>query len=131
FTTWAPLLIPYYIPRKNDWDYAWDKSQELIQASAPGGILVTLLALPAVKQVLLLAVALVASTAIFSLIRLLTVGWVESSRSTSQLRWASKTRPTLQNSVYEVVLEANGEVSSQVRDRGYDVSRRSYDRIDP
>ena len=23
FTTWGPLLIPYYIPRGNDWDQAW------------------------------------------------------------------------------------------------------------
>src|SRR3954468_25048797 len=23
FTTWAPLLIPFYIPQGADWDYAW------------------------------------------------------------------------------------------------------------
>ncbi len=26
FTTWAPLLIPFYIPRGRDWDVAWEKS---------------------------------------------------------------------------------------------------------
>ncbi|WDE97095.1 hypothetical protein PQO03_03880 [Lentisphaera profundi] len=41
FMTWAPLLIPYYIPRSGqDWDYAWttalgiqDKAQPLVAAS--------------------------------------------------------------------------------------------------
>jgi cyclic beta-1,2-glucan synthetase len=36
FTTWAPLLIPFYIPRGPDWDYAWDQSQVLQAASRPG-----------------------------------------------------------------------------------------------
>jgi len=26
FATWAPLLIPFYIPRGADWDYAWNGS---------------------------------------------------------------------------------------------------------
>src|SRR5207302_3488425 len=29
FTTWAPLLIPYYIPRNQDWDYAWSQAERL------------------------------------------------------------------------------------------------------
>src|SRR5207253_833919 len=29
FTTWAPLLIPYYIPRGADWDVAWSQSEAL------------------------------------------------------------------------------------------------------
>ena len=34
FMTWAPLLIPYYIPRSGaDWDYAWNKALS-IQASS-------------------------------------------------------------------------------------------------
>lgn len=26
FATWAPLLIPFYLPRGADWDYVWDTS---------------------------------------------------------------------------------------------------------
>ena len=33
FATWAPLLIPFYIPRGKDWDYAWSQAQS-IQAGA-------------------------------------------------------------------------------------------------
>ncbi|HTK73932.1 MAG TPA: hypothetical protein VL371_01675, partial [Gemmataceae bacterium] len=120
FTTWAPLLIPYYLPRKENWDRAWDESQRIIQNTAPGGPLVTFLALPAGKQLLLVAVALVASTASFSAIR-----WA---------RTRSVRRPpdnSLGNTAYEVVVRANGEVYSQSRDRAYDVTRRSYDRLDP
>jgi cyclic beta-1,2-glucan synthetase len=120
FTTWAPLIIPYYLPRNKDWDYAWDKSQEMIRASTDGGILATIVALQPAKQVLLLAVAVVSSTASFVAIRRL--------RSRSVRR---QSEYSLSNAVYEVVVKANGEVYSQARDRGYDVSRRSYDRLDP
>jgi cyclic beta-1,2-glucan synthetase len=34
FTTWAPLLIPFYIPRGLDWDFAWTKSEEMQKAAA-------------------------------------------------------------------------------------------------
>lgn len=33
FMTWAPLLIPFYLPREGDWSYAWDQSQEIIKAN--------------------------------------------------------------------------------------------------
>ena len=36
FTTWAPLLIPFFIPRGRDWDYAWSQSEDL-QRQAPCG----------------------------------------------------------------------------------------------
>src|SRR5262249_19058393 len=29
FTTWAPLVIPYYIPRGADWDYAWAQHEAI------------------------------------------------------------------------------------------------------
>ena len=38
FTTWAPLLIPFYIPRGKDWDYAWSAA-EAIQSREPAGLL--------------------------------------------------------------------------------------------
>src|SRR5262249_4239259 len=29
FTTWAPLLIPFYLPMGKDWDYAWSRAEAL------------------------------------------------------------------------------------------------------
>jgi hypothetical protein len=34
FATWAPLLIPFYIPRGTEWDQVWVEAERM-QASAP------------------------------------------------------------------------------------------------
>ena len=34
FATWAPLLIPFYIPRGAEWDQVWGEAERM-QASAP------------------------------------------------------------------------------------------------
>ncbi|MBT5605722.1 MAG: hypothetical protein HN742_19420 [Lentisphaerae bacterium] len=44
FTTWAPLLLPFYIPRGPHWDYAWDTSQRM--QAAQSGWVATLLRQP-------------------------------------------------------------------------------------
>ena len=68
FTTWGPLLIPFYIPRGKDWDYAWSAA-EAIRSREPGGLLPALLALPLPEKLLLLAGPIVACTAFFAVIR--------------------------------------------------------------
>ena len=35
FGTWAPLLIPFYIPRGQDWDKAWTGAETLARGAAP------------------------------------------------------------------------------------------------
>ncbi len=35
FATWAPLLIPFYIPRGPDWDKAWTGAERIRQSSPP------------------------------------------------------------------------------------------------
>src|SRR5215470_13525103 len=70
FTTWGPLLIPYYIPRGKDWDRAWSGA-EAIRSHAQGGLLSAFNALAVPEQQLLLAGAIVAATAVFAAIRLL------------------------------------------------------------
>ncbi len=35
FATWAPLLIPFYIPRGADWDHAWTGAEALRNSGAP------------------------------------------------------------------------------------------------
>jgi cyclic beta-1,2-glucan synthetase len=120
FTTWAPLLIPFYIPRGKDWDNAWNQSQAL-QQQDQGGLIQQFLALPIIEQQLILAGAVVASTAVIATIR-----WLRNRYGVP----AQRTR-TLRNPGYEVTLSENGEVASQVSDSGFDVSRRSYDFLDP
>ncbi|HEX9354612.1 MAG TPA: hypothetical protein VF933_12460, partial [Streptosporangiaceae bacterium] len=120
FTTWAPLVIPFYIPRGAEWDRAWDTSQA-IQSHAQDGLTSWIAGLPLPEQLLRLGGAVVAGTALFSTARLLR-------------RWFGRRRPaelTLANTAYEVMLGQNGAIVGQVRDRGYDVSRRSYDCLDP
>ena len=65
FTTWGPLLIPFYIPRGKDWDHAWSTA-EAIRSRGPGGLLPALLALPLPEKLLLLAGSIVACTAVFA-----------------------------------------------------------------
>jgi cyclic beta-1,2-glucan synthetase len=120
FTTWAPLLIPYYLPVGKDWDYAWSTAEQW-QRSAPGGRVPALAALPLPGQLLLAAGAAACATAVFSALRLLT----DRSRSRSLPAWS------LGNPEYEVVHRGDGELLSRVRERDYDVSRRSYDLVDP
>ena len=120
FTTWAPLLIPFYIPQGKDWDAAWSRSQQL-QAAGGGGPLAHLLALPMGQQALILGGLTLASTAAFSLGR-----WLKARRkATIPASW------TLANAEYEVTLKSTGELTSRIPTRGYDLTRRSYDTLDP
>jgi cyclic beta-1,2-glucan synthetase len=36
FATWAPLLIPFYLPRGGDWDRAWKQAEAMARAAGPG-----------------------------------------------------------------------------------------------
>jgi len=120
FTTWAPLLIPFYIPRGNDWDEAWSRSQTLI-GQAGGGPMAALLAMPTIEQALILAGAALACTVVFAVVR-----WARGrAGSAKPASWS------IRNTEYEVTLAATGEVVSQATARGFDVSRRSYDLLDP
>jgi cyclic beta-1,2-glucan synthetase len=120
FTTWAPLLIPFYIPRGKDWDFAWSQS-EILQRSARPGPIAVLLSQPLTSQLLAIAGAIAACTAALALVRRLQ----DRFGAPRRMAWS------LANPEYEVVLEPSGAVVSQARDRGYDVSRRSYDLMDP
>jgi cyclic beta-1,2-glucan synthetase len=121
FTTWAPLLLPFYIPRGQDWDHAWSQAEALHQRASSGGPMSTLLGLPWYGQLWVVTAAVAASTALFAIARRLRT----QRQSTRTETWS------LANPEYEVVLDAAGQMFSHARRRGYDVSRRSYDRLDP
>jgi cyclic beta-1,2-glucan synthetase len=120
FTTWAPLLIPFYIPRGAEWDYAWGQAQAIQQARGPD-LPARLFALPVGEQLLLIAAAVLGSTAFFSVERLV------------RRRFGAPPRHdrSLANTCYELTVTQEGAVIGYVPGRGYDVSRRSYDLRDP
>jgi cyclic beta-1,2-glucan synthetase len=120
FTTWAPLVIPFYLPMGRDWDTAWSRA-EALRGAAQAGPLSALASLAPSAQLLLLAGCVVVTTGAFSAARRL------RARSPAGLQPAR----TIDNGEYEVTLKSNGELSSRVKGRGYDVSRRSYDHLDP
>jgi len=120
FTTWAPLLIPFYIPRGKDWDTAWSRA-EAIRAGEHGGVLAALAAWPAWGQAGLFVGSAVATTAAFAAAR----------RLRDRARSGRRPALTLGNPVYEVTIDGDGAVFSRDKVRDYDVSRRSYDRVDP
>jgi cyclic beta-1,2-glucan synthetase len=120
FTTWAPLLLPFYIPKGADWDAAWSRSQALERAAGPGW-LDRFLATPPAEQLLTAGLAVAGCTGLFAAGR-----WARR-----RLGWAAPPDRTLANGVYEVAVTPDGGVVSRVPGRGYDVSRRSYDRLDP
>ena len=121
FTTWAPLLIPFYIPRGKDWDYAWSQAEAIAKSRPSGGLLATIVEMPLSGKLLLFVIAVAIATATLQLVR------------TLRPRYASRAirRWSLANTNYEVVLKENGEVTSGELLRGYDLSRRSYDLLDP
>jgi cyclic beta-1,2-glucan synthetase len=121
FTTWAPLLIPFYIPRGASWDYAWTQSETLHNAAQGGGILPALAAWPLSEKFLLGLVAVAGATVAVSIVR----------RIAHRTARGPALAGLLNNTVYEVLLKSSGEVASRATERGYDVSRRCYDRLDP
>jgi cyclic beta-1,2-glucan synthetase len=120
FTTWGPLLIPYYIPRGADWDHAWSASGAL-RGNDSNGILGTLFAASTPSKALLVLGAAAACTTVFSLARLIKGRWGAHAPATRSLRTAS----------YEVTLREDGELVSRDPGRDRDLSRRSYDLLDP
>jgi cyclic beta-1,2-glucan synthetase len=120
FTTWGPLLIPFYIPRGRDWDQAWSTA-EVIQGHGSGGLLATILGLSSAEKLLLLGGSIIGCAAVFAFIRRLSGH--SASRSLAAL--------SIGGPEYEVWLREDGELVSRVSTRDYDISRRSYDLIDP
>ncbi|MBN1688999.1 MAG: hypothetical protein JW893_07860 [Candidatus Omnitrophica bacterium] len=127
FATWAPLLIPFYLPRGKEWDFAWNAS-EAIQNGSRGGFLEMLQSLSFGQMVGLVISAILISAGISFVIRLLV-------RRGRRRRLACF---ELGNRDYKVVVKENGDIYSEVYHKKstvyppeYDVTRKSYDMIDP
>jgi len=121
FATWAPLLIPFYLPRGKEWDYAWGTSVAMQNASEGKGIINKIQALSLSQSVIFICVAIVTCTAISFLIR--AMGRRSANRKIESYE--------LGNREYKVVLRKNGDIYSEVTGKETDITRRSYDTMDP
>lgn len=121
FATWAPLLIPYYIPRGSDWNYAWSRSEAIQRAAENNGPIAWLSDLSFAGHVSLAAGAVLGCTAISSVLRWTRNRTLKRSRSAMHL----------QNANYSLTWKSTGEIIGQSLDRGYDLGRRSYDDLHP
>ncbi|MFA6601102.1 MAG: hypothetical protein WC352_06120 [Candidatus Omnitrophota bacterium] len=122
FTTWGPLLIPFYLPRGQAWDYAWSTSEAMQNASRGKGLLDVLQSLPPAQMLLVLVASVLCATGVSYAVRLLH----ERSRKRHIAQYE------LSNNEYKVVVKENGEVYSEVLSKEFfHVTRSSYDTIDP
>lgn len=121
FTTWAPLLIPFYIPRGEQWDYVWSSAEAMQNAARGKGWIPALKALSLPQWLAGIAAAVVFCTVLSFIIRSLRERGARRRIRTYELA----------NREYKVTLRDNGEIYSEALAKEVDVSRRSYDLIDP
>ncbi|MBI4971229.1 MAG: hypothetical protein HZC17_05265 [Candidatus Omnitrophica bacterium] len=121
FTTWGPLLIPFYLPRGEAWDYAWSTSEAIQNANRGKGFLAFLQSLTWYEMALFIAACVLVCTGVACLIRAL-------GHRSRQRRIASY---ELENREYKVALKENGEIYSELLGKECDITRRTYDIIDP
>ena len=89
FTTWMPLLIPFYIPRGKDWDYAWSQAEAIAKSRPSGGLLTTIVEMPLSGKLLLFVIAVAMATATLQLVRILRPRY--GSRAIRHGRWPTPT----------------------------------------
>ena len=120
FTTWAPLLIPFYLPAGADWDRVWNESQAILASSSRGitGALANL-GLP-VRLVLALG-SVAAVAAVSRALRAM------HARGTA----ASEDTLTISNISYEVEAKTSGEVNSRLIHVGTALNRPSFEGAEP
>jgi cyclic beta-1,2-glucan synthetase len=120
FTTWAPLLIPFFIPRGNGWNWAWSQS-EAIQRASGGGLAETLGNFSALQM------------ALAGIAAVLAVGFVSFGVRAWRSRSAKgrQTSIRLGNRMYAIEWKSSGEITSTLTEIGCDLTRRAYDRLEP
>jgi cyclic beta-1,2-glucan synthetase len=112
FTTWAPLLIPFYLPKGEQWEQVFSAGR-LIQAQQTGAdwrqwVWAGLMIWPA-------------ATLIFTLRR------IYRKRHEVQLERTFY----LRNSRYDVELKKSGEIYSFMTSSSFGITRGSFEKVDP
>ncbi|MFA6173318.1 MAG: hypothetical protein WC701_06490 [Kiritimatiellales bacterium] len=114
FTTWAPLLIPFYLPKGEQWAQVFNigAAIQARQVTAAPGL---------VSLILIGAAASIVVTLLFTL------------RRRNRERHAEQTEQTfgLINNKYEVELKKSGEINSFLTSNGFGISRCAFEKVDP
>lgn len=120
FTTWAPLLIPFYLPAGAEWDHVWNESRAMLAAAGDGPV-VSFMAFSAAVQIAVVAGAVLVVVGIVHFIRL------------RYARRAEKVNGCLRiaNMRYEVDLKQSGEMNSLLFNEDITLTRPSYEGVDP
>ncbi|MCM8776020.1 MAG: hypothetical protein NC930_06725, partial [Candidatus Omnitrophica bacterium] len=128
FATWAPLLIPFYLPRGGEWDIVWSTSEAMQNGMRGKGLVSQLQSLSLSQMLTLIGIAVLVCTAASFVMRLLRDRARKHCIASHELR----------NRYYKVVLKENGEIYSAAEHKrveifppDYDITRRSYNLIDP
>ncbi|MFA6320966.1 MAG: hypothetical protein WCY36_03825 [Candidatus Omnitrophota bacterium] len=122
FATWAPLLIPFYIPRGNEWEKVWGTSMAMQNAAmSKPGLIATLGAMPMSGKIMIAAVLILIFAALSFVLRALHHKKKARTIETHELA----------NREYKVTLRGSGEMFSEGLHKECDVTRRSYDPMDP
>lgn len=114
FTTWAPLLIPFYLPKGEQWAQVFSLGTA-IQARQAGYV-------PGLLPLLLITAAAAAVvTALFTLRRKTREHYAEQIEQSF----------SLVNNKYEVELKKSGEINSFMTSTGFGISRCAFEKVDP
>ncbi|HEX4975908.1 MAG TPA: hypothetical protein VFV48_08500, partial [Pseudomonadales bacterium] len=126
FATWAPLLLPFYIPRGADWDYAWNGAELL---GKNGGDLLPAVSLVLVAYAVAAVLALLAGFFVAHLAK-------QGKRASGTFKGQKPAKPvTLSNGIYSLHCYREGRNSAHVfsalrKGEELDISRRPKDRLD-
>lgn len=120
FATWAPLLIPYYIPMGADWDIAWN-GYKAIESRGTESLMPMLSRQPWFIQAGIAVAATIPILLLFTLIRHLRKNAAPSIPADLSLC----------NPVYELTLRRDGALHSHGVEKGVDLTRQSYDPLEP
>lgn len=136
FTTWAPLLIPFYIPVGQEWDWAWGQ-YETNQQSSFGAMLEWMFGsappeaydglLPWLASFGFAQLTAIGVGAAFAVACVSLACRVWRKRSVGRRR----REHVLASGRYAVAASDSGEINSRLVREGYDVTRRAYEGIDP
>ena len=128
FATWAPLLIPFYIPRGAEWDQVWNEAEQ-IRASAPS-------LLPPVADVLMgYAICVGVAVLLVIVFRLRRPAATAPVAAPPPPAWSPDRRLAIANGNYTFELTADGRGFSRCHRIGdqppeLDLTRRSDDRLE-
>lgn len=120
FTTWAPLLIPFYLPAGAEWDYVWNESRAML-AATQGGLVSGYMALGLPVKLVIVAGVVFVVGMITRMIRL----------RHARLAEADNSRLRIANMHYEVELKQSGEANSRLFHQDVAVTRPSYEGVEP